>query len=101
MSDFLFVLNGKWKLPILISLRFENKRFSEISKSIPGITERMLSKELRFLELNNLIKRTIYGNYPVRIEYEITEHGKTLDLVLLELKKWAQKHGEILFDSDC
>jgi DNA-binding HxlR family transcriptional regulator len=96
VSDSIFVLGGKWRILVLIAIRFENKRFSEIAKSIPNITEKMLSKELRFLELNQLIKRTTYDGYPVKIEYAITEHGKTLDPILLELKNWAKAHRKVL-----
>lgn len=90
--DALYVLNGKWKLPILISLSFGAKRFSEIAKDIPKITDRMLSKELRELEANLLIKRTVYDSVPVIVEYAQTEYGKTLDEVIESLYKWGTQH---------
>lgn len=96
VADSIFVLGGKWRILVLIAIRFENKRFSEIAKSIPNITEKMLSKELRFLELNQLIKRSVCDTYPIKIEYAITEHGKTLDPLLLELKNWAKEHRKVL-----
>ena len=58
VQDALDVLNGKWKLPIIVALLHGYKRFSEISRQVPGITDRMLSKELRDLELNHLVKRS-------------------------------------------
>jgi DNA-binding HxlR family transcriptional regulator len=92
VSDAIQVLSGKWKLPILISLSFGNKRFGEIAKDIPKITDRMLSKELRELEMNQLIKRTVYDTVPVVVEYSKTEYGDSLDTVIQELYKWGTKH---------
>jgi DNA-binding HxlR family transcriptional regulator len=92
VTDALEVLNGKWKLPILIALTFDKKRFGQIAKEIPKITDRMLSKELRELEMNQLIKRTVYDSVPVVVEYSITEYGATLDSVINELFKWGTEH---------
>lgn len=92
VSDAISVLSGKWKLPIIISLQFGNKRFSEIAKDIPKITDRMLSKELRDLEMNKLIKRTVYDSVPVVVEYSLTEYGESLDDLIRELYKWGSKH---------
>jgi DNA-binding HxlR family transcriptional regulator len=92
VRDALDILNGKWKLPIIISLSFGNKRFSEMAKQIPGITDRMLSKELRELEMNELVKRTVYDSVPVVVEYSMTPYGKTLNPVIDELQKWGSKH---------
>jgi DNA-binding HxlR family transcriptional regulator len=92
VKDALEVLNGKWKLPIIISLSFGNKRFSQMSKEIPGITDRMLSKELRDLELNQLVKRTVYDTLPVTVEYSLTDYGNSLDKVINELRSWGTQH---------
>lgn len=92
VQDALQVLSGKWKLPILISLGFGNKRFGEIAKDIPKITDRMLSKELRELEMNFLIERRVYDTVPVTVEYSKTEYGTSLDPVINELHKWGSKH---------
>lgn len=94
VRDALDVLSGKWKLPILISLMLGNKRFGEIAKEIPKITDRMLSKELRDLELHGLIKRTVYDTIPVVIEYSVTEYGHSLDSVIVELRKWGVQHRQ-------
>src|SRR5882757_4399413 len=92
VTDALYVLNGKWKLPILISLSFGKKRFGEMAKEIPKITDRMLSKELRELEMNQLIKRTVYDSVPVVVEYSRTEYGDSLDEVIQALYKWGSEH---------
>jgi len=100
VSDAIQILSGKWKLPILISLQFGNKRFSEIAKDIPKITDRMLSKELRELEMNQLVERTVYDTVPVTVEYSITEYGESLDPVILELAKWGKQHRKRIMSKD-
>ena len=92
VRDALDILSGKWKLPILISLSFGNKRFKQIAKEIPKITDKMLSKELRDLEMNQLVKRTVYDAVPVIVEYSMTTYGKSLDKVIEELARWGMQH---------
>lgn len=93
VGDALYVLNGKWKLPILIILRrYGHQRFGQITKLMPQITDRMLSKELRDLEANQLVKRTVHDSVPVVVEYSITEYGYSLDPVIKELKLWGMEH---------
>lgn len=92
VSDALEVLSGRWKLPILVSLKFGNKRFKQMSKEINGITDKMLSKELKELEINQLITRTVYDTFPPTVEYAITDHGHSLDIVILSLKNWGAIH---------
>ncbi|MBT1702186.1 winged helix-turn-helix transcriptional regulator [Chryseosolibacter indicus] len=94
VRDALDILSGKWKLPIIISLTFGNKRFSQIAKEIPGITDKMLSKELRDLEMNELVKRTVYDSVPVVVEYSMTAYGKSLNKVIEELRKWGAQHRQ-------
>ena len=94
VRDALEVLSGKWKLPIIISLIFGNKRFSQIAKEIPGITDKMLSKELRDLEANCLVKRTVYDSIPVVVEYTLTEYGHTLTPVIEVLRIWGKAHRD-------
>lgn len=92
IKDALEILNGKWKLPIIVSLSFGKKRFKEISREISGITDKVLSKELKELETNFLITRTVYDSFPPTVEYEITPHGLSLEKVIMELKNWGIKH---------
>lgn len=94
VADALDVLSGKWKIPIIITLSFGKKRFSEIANEIPHITDRMLSKELRELEMNQLVQRTVYDTVPVTIEYTLTDYGDTLKPVINELHKWGSRHRE-------
>lgn len=92
VRDALSVLNGKWKLPIIISLSFGTKRFRQIAKEVEGITDKMLSKELKELEMNHIVKRQVYDAFPPVVEYTITEYGKSLDNVIAELVKWGLAH---------
>ena len=92
VRDALEVISGKWKLPIIISLMFGNKRFSQIAKEIPNITDKMLSKELRDLECNELVKRTVYDSIPVIVEYKLTDYGHSLKPVIEVLKNWGVAH---------
>ncbi|MET0300014.1 MAG: helix-turn-helix domain-containing protein [Flavitalea sp.] len=100
VRDALEVLQGKWKLPILVSLTFGEKRFTDIAKDVDGITDRMLSKELRDLELNDLVKRTVETGYPVKITYSLTAHSKSLDDVIESLRTWGIMHKKKLA-ADC
>lgn len=92
IKDTLDVLSGKWKLPIIGSLFYGKKRFKELEREIPKITPRMLSKELRELEMNQLISRTVYDTVPATVEYEVTPYGRTLRDVLDALSKWGLTH---------
>ncbi|MEQ8554978.1 MAG: helix-turn-helix domain-containing protein [Cyclobacteriaceae bacterium] len=94
IQDALEILSGKWKLPILIALMFGVKRFSDLSREIPRITDRMLSKELKDLEMNKLVKRTVYDTFPVTVEYTMTEYGQSLKKVIEALGEWGEKHRE-------
>lgn len=92
VKDALDILSGKWKLQIILSLSFGKKRFKQIQREIPGLTPKMLSKELKELEVNELATRHVYDTSPVSIEYEITPYGKTLRPLIEELHKWGSKH---------
>ncbi|RAI93936.1 winged helix-turn-helix transcriptional regulator [Algoriphagus yeomjeoni] len=100
VQDALDVLNGKWKLPIIVALLHGYKRFSEISKQVPGITDRMLSKELRDLEMNQLVKRSVYDTFPVTVEYTMTKYGETLNDVIAALHVWGENHRKRIFGDD-
>ena len=92
VQDAMDVLSGRWKLPILIVLRTGTKRFNEISKEVNGITDKVLANELRDLENHKLIKRTVHEIFPPKVEYTITQHGLSLDAVLLSLQTWGNIH---------
>lgn len=97
VNDTMNVLTGKWKLPIMASLIFGKKRFKEIEREIPKITPRMLSKELRELELNGIVKRTVHDTVPVIIEYEFTQSGRNIKSVLDAMVEWGLAHRKMNF----
>jgi DNA-binding HxlR family transcriptional regulator len=92
VKDALDVLSGKWKLLILLSLSFGKKRFKQIQREISGLTPKVLSKELKDLEMNELIERHVYDTLPVSVEYEVTSYGVTLRPLIDELHAWGSKH---------
>lgn len=94
LQDTLYVLGGKWKLPIINSICNGNTRFKEIQQSIPGITSRMLSKELKDMELNNLVKRTEDRDAKVPILYESTDYCKSFGPIITEMINWGISHRE-------
>jgi DNA-binding HxlR family transcriptional regulator len=83
-------IGGKWKMVVLWYLRKDAKRFSELKRLIPGITEKMLSLQLKQLEKDGIINRTIFAEVPPRVEYCLTKEGKTLLPILEELAKWGR-----------
>lgn len=94
VQDTQYVIGGKWKLPIIISIYYDNIRFNEIKKSIPNITNRVLSKELKHLEENFLINRSVYDDYPARVEYTLTEYCYTLTDLLKLMEDWGKQHRD-------
>ncbi|MGF7216899.1 DNA-binding HxlR family transcriptional regulator [Spirosoma lacussanchae] len=92
VHDALYVLSGKWKLPIVIALHAGPKRFGELQRVIGDITPKLLSKELKELEMNEFVKRQVYASTPVLIEYELTQYGRSLDGIIQELCIWGIQH---------
>lgn len=86
------VIGGKWKGIILYRLLSKTMRFNELRRSMPNITQRMLTKQLRELEADNLITRKVYPVVPPKVEYSMTEYGKTLAPVIHELQTWGLQH---------
>jgi DNA-binding HxlR family transcriptional regulator len=93
INDAMDVLNGKWKICIISSICHYNKRrFSDILNDVVGISNKMLSKELKELEANKLVKRTVLDTQPVTVQYELTAHGKTLQTIITNLTAWGMEH---------
>lgn len=92
--DALYVLNGKWKLALILSLVQSSKRFNELQNEVTGISSKILAKELKDLELNDFISRNVYPTTPVSIIYEATEYSRTLKNVMAELSSWGEQHRE-------
>lgn len=94
VREALDVINGKWKLPIIISVKVGNERFTDIQESIPGISPKVLAKELKELEQHQLIKRVVIDDYPVRILYKPEPYSDTLTPIIKALKAWGENHRQ-------
>jgi len=93
VQDSMDVLSGKWKISIISSICYYNKRrFSDILNDVTGISNKMLSKELKELEVNQLIKRTVLDTQPIMVQYELTEHGRSLKTIITNLTEWGIQH---------
>jgi len=88
------VIGGKWKGVILYHLLSETHRFNQLRRIMPGITQRMLTKQLRELEANKVILRKVYPEVPPKVEYSMTEYGNTLAPVVNALHMWGTQHLE-------
>lgn len=94
IRDTLDIVSGKWKLLIIFHLTHGSKRFKELQRMIGEITPRMLSKELKDLEQNQLVLREVFDTSPVTVTYTLTEHGLSLCPVIRSLSEWGAKHRE-------
>ena len=90
------LLTGKWKAEILWSLKDGKLRFGELMRSIPGITQHMLTTQLRELERHGLVTRTVFPEVPPRVEYERTEAARDLRVVFEAIRHWSETHGNSL-----
>ncbi|QIP16552.1 helix-turn-helix transcriptional regulator [Spirosoma aureum] len=100
IHDAMDILNGKWKISILSTLcYYEERRFSEILNDLTGISNKQLSKELKELELNKLVKRTVLDTQPVTVHYTLTEYGWSLQGLINYLADWGKKHREVIFSA--
>lgn len=90
----LSILGGKWRLLIINSICNGNKRFRDIERSIPGITPRMLSRELKDMETCQLITRTVFASIPVTVEYSETDYCLSFAPIIFEMIMWGERHKE-------
>jgi len=88
------VIGGKWKGVILFHLLGGTKRFNELSRLMPAVTQRMLTRQLRELEADQVVERKVYAEIPPKVEYSLTEFGKTLEPVLRMLQGWGTTYLE-------
>ncbi len=97
VGDALYSIGGKWKLRVIIGLYQGNKRFNELQRTVPGISSKVLSKELKELELNGFVKRIVFADAnPVMVEYELTDYSRTLKDVVNSLNDWGVMHRQTL-----
>ena len=93
MEATLSVIGGRWK-PVIIFNLLQNDflRFGELKKKIPGITQRMLTNQLRELEKDQIVARKVYAEVPPRVEYSLTDYGRTLEPIMIAMRDWGAEH---------
>ncbi|MEL1254526.1 helix-turn-helix domain-containing protein [Flavobacterium sp. DGU38] len=96
IMDAIYVITGKWRVPITIALMEGNRRFSEIMKEIPKITSKVLAQQLKEMELNGFVEKKIYSDTIIRTEYQLTEYSWSVKPVILALRDFGIKHRETL-----
>lgn len=94
MEACLEVIGGKWKGVVLFHLLGGTKRFNELLRLIPGVTQRMLTRQLRELEEDGIVARRVYAVVPPRVEYSLTDFGRSLEPLLRALQAWGAKYIE-------
>ncbi|WP_262889622.1 winged helix-turn-helix transcriptional regulator [Chryseobacterium sp. JV274] len=92
MIDFTNVISGKWRIPIMAAIYNDRLRYTDIQNRIPTITPRMLSKELKELEANGIVVRTVFNTIPVKIEYSLSDSAKELGNIIKQMLEWGVKH---------
>ncbi|AKA68881.1 winged helix-turn-helix transcriptional regulator [Clostridium scatologenes] len=93
------LISGKWSMWILWVLQDGPLRFGEIRKKVPNITEKMLIQQLKKFENCNIISRKAYNQIPPKVEYSLTENGKSLKPIMTSIRKWGEEHLHIQHNS--
>lgn len=99
VRDVMDLLNGKWKIPIIVVLIASPRLFNELKDEVEGISAKMLSKELQELEINELVRREVQDTRPVTVRYSITDYGATLEDLITEMSQWGQQHRDRIMGS--
>lgn len=99
VQDTLYVVSGKWKLPIIVELSKGPLRFKELQRGLNGVSAKNLSKELKDLEMNEFVSRTVQETSPVTVIYELTEYSESLKGIIREMWTWGLKHKKTLSDN--
>lgn len=98
VHDTMDVLHGKWKVTIISLLGFGKRRYSEILKEVEGISGKMLSRELKDMEMNLLVKRTVVSEQPIAVMYELTDYCKNLLPIIDNLAEWGANHRRCIIN---
>lgn len=96
VQDVIDLIGGRWRGAILASLCDKEKRFNELKRDLGSITPRTLTKELKYLELNKLVRREVDATSAVSVVYSLTKHGKSLEPLIGQIVVWYQKHRMVV-----
>jgi len=100
VQDTMDVLGGKWKIKIITILYFGDTHFMELQRRVKGIGSKMLAQELRDLEMNGLVSRTVCDTRPITVDYALTPYGTTLKDIIEGMEKWGKKHRQKIMTAD-
>jgi DNA-binding HxlR family transcriptional regulator len=89
----LALIGGRWKIPLIFHLMSGVRRFSELSRTLTGVSQKMLTQQLREMERNGLVERKVYAEVPPRVEYALTPLGRSLKPVVDAMCRWGKTHG--------
>ncbi|MEH6703977.1 HxlR family transcriptional regulator [Gillisia sp. Hel_I_86] len=94
IHDVLYIIGGKWKISIIACLCYGNKRYSDLLDEVEGISGKMLSRELKEMEANNLVRRTVLDIQPIGVEYSLTAHGRSIKPIIDVIADWGNNHRD-------
>jgi DNA-binding HxlR family transcriptional regulator len=89
----LSLIHGRWKIPLIFHLLNGAKRFSELARALSGVTQKMLTQQLREMERDGLVERKVFPEVPPRVEYSLTPLGKSLEAIVESMCRWGLAHG--------
>jgi DNA-binding HxlR family transcriptional regulator len=92
------VIGGRWKCVVLFHLMPGTRRFGELRRALPNVTQRMLTLTLRELEEDGLVRRTVYAEVPPRVEYDLTPWGRSIEPILVAMREWGERYKRRLHD---
>jgi DNA-binding HxlR family transcriptional regulator len=92
MGSAISLIGGKWKLPVLYNLRAKTMRFNELKKALPGVTQKMLTQQLREMEQDGLLTRKVYAEVPPKVEYSLTPIAEKLEPILAKMCAWSTEY---------
>lgn len=98
IMDALYIINGKWRIPIILTLMEGNKRFSEIQKEVQKITSKVLTDELKEMELNGFVEKKTNDQSRAKTEYQLTDYSSSLEPIIKSLRDFGMKHRKKIRD---
>jgi DNA-binding HxlR family transcriptional regulator len=98
IMDALYIINGKWRIPIVLTLMEGNKRFSEIQKEVQKITSKVLADELKEMELNGFVEKKTDGQSRAKTEYQLTDYSSSLEPIIKSLRDFGLQHRKKIRD---